>query len=68
MEKVNVKALPSVGFVEATKRGGMNLFNFKSRTRRSEFWWFFPFMVSRRVNHSVVDFCPNNNRSMCSVS
>ena len=41
MEKDNFRLQPPVGFVEATKRGFKNLFNFKGRARRSEFWWFF---------------------------
>lgn len=41
MEKNNLKPQSPVGFVEATKRGFKNLFNFKGRARRSEFWWFF---------------------------
>ena len=41
MEKDNLKPQSPVGFVEATKRGFKNLFNFKGRARRSEFWWFF---------------------------
>ena len=40
MANENVKALPTMGFVEATKKGFFNLFNFKGRARRSEFWWF----------------------------
>ena len=41
MEKDNLKPQSPVGFVEATKRGFKNLFNFKGCARRSEFWWFF---------------------------
>lgn len=37
MSKENVKVLPAIGFVEATKRGLKNLFNFNGRARRSEF-------------------------------
>lgn len=40
MANENVKALPTVGFAEATKKGFKNLFNFSGRARRSEFWWF----------------------------
>ncbi len=29
-----------MGFVEATKKGFSNLFNFKGRARRSEYWWY----------------------------
>lgn len=40
MSQEKVKALPAIGFVEATKRGFKNLFNIKERARRSEFWWY----------------------------
>lgn len=41
MTQENKKSLPAIGFVEATKRGLKNMFNFSGRARRSEFWWFF---------------------------
>ena len=46
MENNNVKTLPQVGFVEATKNGFKNLFNFKGRIRRSEYWWFMSVVVT----------------------
>jgi len=36
----NARPLPRMEFVEATKRGFKNLFNFKGRARRSEYWWY----------------------------
>lgn len=36
----NINALPPISFAEATKKGFLNLFNFKGRARRSEYWWF----------------------------
>jgi hypothetical protein len=36
----NNNALPPISFVEATKKGFSNLFNFKGRARRSEYWWY----------------------------
>ena len=34
-----MKALPTLGFSEAVKRASGRLFDFKGRSRRSEFWW-----------------------------
>lgn len=33
-------ATPQLGFTEAVKLGWSRLFDFKGRSRRSEFWWF----------------------------
>lgn len=37
---MNYMPTPSVEFSYAVKRGFRNLFNFKGRDRRSEYWWF----------------------------
>lgn len=40
MQNLNKTALPQVGFATAVKNGFKNLFNFKGRIRRSEYWWY----------------------------
>jgi len=45
MKQENVKALPALSFVEAIKKGFKNLFYFKGRARRSEFWPFFLLII-----------------------
>ena len=34
-----MKALPSLGFLEAVKLASSRIMDFKGRSRRSEFWW-----------------------------
>ena len=34
-----MRALPQLGFVEATKLASSRILDFKGRSRRSEFWW-----------------------------
>lgn len=41
MENENVKALSVAGFSNATKKGLKNLFDFKGRASKTEFWWCF---------------------------
>lgn len=61
MTQENVKVLPAIGFAEATKRGFKNLFNFKQRSRRSEFWWFcLPWGVILLMLLSVVCMLVNS--------
>ena len=35
-----MRALPSLGFVEAIELSSSRILDFKGRSRRSEFWWF----------------------------
>ena len=40
-----MRALPSLGFVEAIKLASSRILDFNSRSRRSEFWWWFLFAI-----------------------
>ena len=51
MERLVAK--PQVGFMEAVKMGLGRLTDFKSRSRRSEFWWF---MLAFIIVQYVVNF------------
>lgn len=55
MERLVAK--PQVGFVEAVKMGLGRLTDFKSRSRRSEFWWFMlAFIIVQYVINFILAF------------
>jgi len=41
MVQENLKTMPSMGFVEATKNGFKNVFNPNGRLGRADYWWWF---------------------------
>lgn len=43
-----------MGFIEAVKRAFKNYVNFRGRTSRSEFWWFFLFVVAVSVALYII--------------
>jgi len=49
----NLTVKPQVGFAEAVKTGLARLTDFKSRSRRSEFWWF---MLAFVIVNYIVNF------------
>src|SRR6478609_4961968 len=47
-----------MSFGQAIKSGFSNLGNFKGRARRSEFWWFYLFMVLVSIPLSIIAYIP----------
>ena len=51
-----MKALPQLGFLEAVKLASSRIFDFKGRSRRSEFWWWIPIvLIANWVLSSFTD-------------
>ena len=54
MEKLVAK--PQLGFMEAVKMGLSRLTDFKSRSRRSEYWWFMlAFFIAEFIADSILN-------------
>ena len=52
-----MRALPSLGFVEAIELSSSRILDFKGRSRRSEFWWWI--LVVLVVGNIITMFFPN---------
>ena len=54
MSQEKVRALSTIRFVDAAKRGFMNLFNFSGKAGKAEFWWcFIAWLISFPVLYIV---------------
>ena len=58
---MNMRTKPSVNFIESIKFGIIKSFNFKGRSRRSEFWYYFIllililFSISYFISYNIIN-------------